>query len=374
MSYDLGQKGATVIETSLFILALASIAGLTWLLMNRRPSPRSKSGEREVSPRPASAAKAATPTVSYTTESIEATHAGVYKLAFGVTHADYQIRDEHAEVLVRIRAALEQSVHQREYFPRRPMLLPRLMQALNDPEISREALVKLILEDPSIAGGVLQQANSAFYRVSPARVDSIDRAVWLLGTDGLRRLMATAIMQPVFRLPKGYFDAFAPVTWEHAQRAAAVAEAYAKHVEPCDVFVAQLLAVLEPLARIVIFRLAMDKYREIPNTMPRAEVFIRAMQQHGSEVALRIAHAWEMSDASLCALEEQAQRRSPGEMRDLGRAVYFARLTSSLAVLAARRAQANDDDYLSVLGAQRLEPSQAHLLWVAALSSHEAPV
>src|SRR5690606_21878994 len=153
VSYDLGQKGATVIETSLFILALASIAGLTWLLMNRRPSPRSKSGEREVPPRPASAAKAATPPVSYTTESIEATHAGVYKLAFGVTHADYQIRDEHAEVLVRIRAALEQSVHQREYFPRRPMLLPRLMQALNDPEISREALVKLILEDPSIAGG-----------------------------------------------------------------------------------------------------------------------------------------------------------------------------------------------------------------------------
>ena len=298
----------------------------------------------------------------------------MYELAFCVTRTDYQILGEHADVLGRIGKAVEQSVHQREYFPRRPMLLPRLLQALNDPDVSRDTLVKLILEDPAIAGGVLQQANSACYRVSPARVDSIDRAVWLLGTDGLRRLMATAIMQPVFRLPKGYFDSFGPVTWEQAQRAAAVAEAYAKHVAPCDAFVAQLLAVLEPLARIVIFRLGMDKYREIPNMMPRAEVFIRAMQQHGSQVALRIAHAWEMSDVSRSALEEQAEQRSPTQMRELGRAVYFARLTSSLAVLAARKAPANDDEPLAVLSAQRLDPTHAHLLWIAAVSAHEAAV
>ncbi len=320
------------------------------------------------------ASKPARPDVSFTTEAIDAMNARVYELAFGVSRTDYRILGEHAEVLARIDKAVEQSVHQRDYFPRRPMLLPRLLQALNDPEVSRETLVKLILEDPAIAGGVLQQANSAYYRVSPARVDNIDRAVWLLGTDGLRRLMATAIMQPVFRLPKGYFDSFAPVTWEQAQRAAAVAEAYAKHVAPCDAFVAQLLAALEPLARIVIFRLGMDKYREIPNMMPRAEVFIRAMQQHGSAVALRIAHAWEMSDASRSALEEQAEQRSPTQMRELGRAVYFARLASSLAVLAARSAPANDDEYLAVLHAQRLDPTHARLLWVAAVSAHEAAV
>lgn len=328
---------------------------------------------RENVARAAAPRKAAGPQIPYTNEAIEATNAEIYKLAFGVTRTDYQVLGEHAEVLERIAEAIEHSVHQREYFPRRPMLLPKLMQALNDPEAPREALVKLILEDPSIAGGVLQQANSAFYRVSPARVDSIDRAVWLLGTEGLRRLMATAIMQPVFRLPKGYFDNFAPVTWEQAQRAAAVAEAYAKHVAPCDAFVAQLLAVLEPLARIVTFRLCMDKYREIPNVMPRAEVFIRAMQRHGSEVALRIARAWEMSDVSLGALEEHAQQCSPAQMRELGRAVYFARLASSLAVLATRNSASNDDEYLSVLHAQGLDKAHAHLLWVAAVSSHEAP-
>lgn len=365
--------GAPAIETSFLIVAVAAIAAVAWFSVARRSPAQGRNRPRASAARATASTKAAAPQIPYSNETIEATNAEIYKLAFGVARTDYQVLGEHADVLNGIADAIEHSVHQREYFPRRPMLLPKLMQALNDPEVPREALVKLILEDPSIAGGVLQQANSAFYRVSPARVDSVDRAVWLLGTEGLRRLMATAIMQPVFRLPKGYFDSFAPVTWEQAQRAAAVAEAYAKHVEPCDAFVAQLLAVLEPLARIVTFRVVMDKYRDTPNVMPRAEVFIRAMQQHGPEVALRIARAWEMSDLSLGALEEHAEERSPAQMRDLARAVYFARLASALAMLATRNSASNEDDALSALSAQGLDRAHARLLWVAAVSSHEAP-
>src|SRR4029079_15930293 len=118
-------------------------------------------------------------------------------------------------------------VHQREYFPRRPMLLPKLLQALNDTETSRRTLVNLIVGDPALAGSVLQRANNAFYRTSREPVDSLDRAVQTLGTDGLRRLLAVAILQPVFRLPRGYFDSFADNTWELAQRGASAAEKYA---------------------------------------------------------------------------------------------------------------------------------------------------
>ena len=308
--------------------------------------------------------------IPYTTEVIEAFGAEEMKLAFGVNRFDYQIRDEHATVLSRVDEAADQSVHQREYFPRRPMLLPKLMQALNDPEVSRESLVKLILEDPAIAGGVLQQANTAFYRVSPARVDNLDRAVWLLGTDGLKRLMATAIMQPVFRLPKGYFDSFAPLTWEHAQRAAAAAERYSKHEGESDPFVAQLLALLEPLARIVIFRLTTEKYRESPNILPRAEVFIRAMQRHSARVALRIAAAWEMSDQSTNALREQAKRVPPETMLPLSRAVYFANLAATLAVLVSRN-KVTHDAAVNTLVEQGMPQPDASALIETALISHD---
>jgi HD-like signal output (HDOD) protein len=364
--------GELAIILWIVILLLTTAGILLWLyrpgrLTSIHNRDASENGETEAN---FEALDSAPGQIPYTTEAIDGFGAEELKLAFGVNRFDYQIRDEHATVLARVDEAADQSVHQRDYFPRRPMLLPKLMQALNDPEVSREALVKLILEDPAIAGGVLQQANTAFYRVSPARVDNLDRAVWLLGTDGLKRLMATAIMQPVFRLPKGYFDSFAPMTWEHAQRAAAAAERYSKHDGESDPFVAQLLALLEPLARIVIFRLTTEKYRESPNILPRAEVFIRAMQRHSARVALRIAAAWEMSDQSTNALREQAKRVPPETMLPLSRAVYFANLAATLAVLVTRN-KVTHDAAVNTLVEQGIPQQDANALIETALISHE---
>lgn len=307
----------------------------------------------------------------YSTEAIEAAAGEAFKRAFGVARFDYQILGEHAQVLERIGHDAEAAVQGREYFPRRPMLLPKLMRALNDPECPRDELVKLILEDASLAGSVLKQANSAYYRVSPARVDNLDLAVRLLGTEGLKRLMATAITQPVFLIPKGYFDSFAPLTWELAQRAAAAAEAYAKTDPECDPFIVQLLAIMEPLARIVLFRLTMDKYRGMPNVLPRAEVFIRALQRHAAPLAVSIGAAWELTDASLDALREQAEHRSPAHMRNMGRAVYFASLAGMLALVESRR-QEPGESLRALLVGQGLDEEHAARVWQAALTCHEA--
>lgn len=311
----------------------------------------------------APAADAAT----YSTEATEAILADCLKLAFGVARFDYNIIGEHAAVLERVNATAGQSVHQREYFPRRPMLLPKLLKALNDSDSTRQELVRLILEDPSLAGSVLQRANNAYYRLTPEPVDSLDRAVAMLGVEGLRGLMATAILQPVFRLPQGYFDNFASITWEQAQRSAVATETYAKATQSADPFVAQLLGLLNALARIVLFRVTMEMYRERPNLLPRAEVFIRAMQTHGARVAELIASTWELSDPSIAALAEQSARRSPTGMSALGRAVYFGDLSGALAVLETRGAY-SVDGARAVLTEQGLDRDTAHALRHAATS------
>ncbi len=278
---------------------------------------------------------------------------------------DYQIFGEHAAVLDSVGESAEHSVHQRDYFPRRPMLLPRLLQALNDTETTRHTLVNLIVEDPALAGSVLQRANNAFYRTSREPVDSLDRAVQTLGTDGLRALMAVAILQPVFRLPRGYFDNFADVTWEHAQRASAAAQAYAGATRTADPFIAQLLGLLNPLARIVLFRLTVDMYREYPDVLPRAEVFIRSMQVHAPAVACRLAQSWELSDLATTALREQVERVPPGQMGPLGRATYFGELAGMLTLLAARDAHSWERAEALLIG-QGLPPLPARAVWNAA--------
>ncbi|HEX7116183.1 MAG TPA: HDOD domain-containing protein [Steroidobacter sp.] len=346
---------------ALAALALAAIGAIVFRSKRAQASP-TISSPRESGESRTAGAENYPPYANEATQSVEAEY---FKLAFGVGRFDYNIVGEHAEVLRRIGEELAESVHQREYFPRRPMLLPRLLKALNDTESTRQELVNLILEDPALAGSVLQRSNTPYYRVSPEPVDSLDRAVQVLGTEGLRSLLATAILQPVFRLPKGYFDNFAPVTWEQAQRCAAAAEKYAGATHQADPFVAQLLGLLEPLARIVLFRLAMDMYREKPHLLPRAEVFIRAIQAHGSQLAALIARTWELSDPSVKALDEQEQRVSPAHMSALGRAVYFGNLCGGLALLGARNFYSADGAH-ALLTSQGLDRHDAYAMWHAA--------
>jgi HD-like signal output (HDOD) protein len=301
----------------------------------------------------------------FETEATSSAYAECYKLAFTVPGFDYVISGQHEEVLKKVNDNAAAAVHQREYFPRRPMLLPKLMQVLNDNESTRRELVKLILEDPALAGSTLQRANSAAYRYSPEPVDSLDRAVVVLGTDGLRSLLATAILQPVFRQPKGHFDSFATVTWEHAQRTAAAAEMCARVLGNADPFIAQLIGLLGPLARIVLFRLTMDTYREFESIQPRAEVFIRAMQLQAPNVAGFIASTWELSDPSIRALQEQTDKIPPGIMSPLGQAIYFGELCGALTLLT-KRGTYSEEGAQALLMEQGLTRKITQEIWQAA--------
>jgi HD-like signal output (HDOD) protein len=308
--------------------------------------------------------------VPFETEATATVFDECFKLAFDVQRFNYEITGPHAAVLAKINQNAAESVHQREYFPRRPMLLPRLMRVLNDDDSTRKEIVQLILEDPALAGSVLQRANSAAYRYSPVPIESLDRAVVLLGVEGLRGLMATAILQPVFRQPKGYFDNFATITWEHARRTAAGAEVCARALGNADPFVAQLLGLLGPLSRIVLFRLTMDTYREWPDILPRAEVFIRAIQTQSANVAGLIASTWQLSDPSIRALQEQTEKLSPAVMSPLGRVIYFSDLCGALALLA-KRGTYSAEGAQAMLMQQGLGRETTAVVWRAAMAANE---
>lgn len=359
---------------TLTIILIAAVIGLAVFMYGVRSSMTAANRSSEAAParREMQAIEPSTTGdgTPFETEATASLFADCYKLAFSAHDFDYDISGQHAAVLAKVNDNAAAAVHQRDYFPRRPMLLPKLMQVLNDDDSTRRELVRLILEDPALAGSTLQRANSAAYRYSPEPVDSLDRAVVMLGTDGLRSLLATAILQPVFRQPKGYFDQFATITWEHAQRTAAAAEVGARAIGNADPFTAQLISLLGPLARIVLFRLTMETYREHPDIRPRAEVFIRAMQLQGPNVAGFIAATWELSDPSIRALQEQTDKVPPATMSSLGQAIYFGELCGALALLA-KRGNYSEDGAQSLLMEQGLSRQITQEIWKAARTAGE---
>ena len=245
-----------------------------------------------------------------------------------------------------VAATLVNIVDKPNYAPRRPMQLPKLLQAINDENASRGALSQIIAGDPALAGNLLRLANSPFYRHSPDPIESLDRAVAMLGIEGLRSMIAAALMQPVFRISGGGFAQFGDVTWEHSLFAANAAETHASMVDSADPFAAQLLALILGLATIVVFSVARDAFLA-RQRKPDAAYISALIDAHAIAVARQVAASWELSERIDTALAEQlpstpdsaipATPRSP-----LGRALQFGIFIGALAVLRTRGAINNE--------------------------------
>jgi len=204
---------------------------------------------------------------------------------------------------------------------------------VNDEDVSRRELVAIISRDPSLVGNLLKMANSPFYRVNSQAVESIDRAVVILGNDGIRSLIAAALTQPVFQIRGGDFPKFPEIAWEHTFRTASATVTHAAIVEKSDPFAAQLLGLVHGMAAIVVFRVGFDQYEARPRFKANAAVIASLLDSQTAGVARRIAGSWGLSDRILEALDDQTPGTAAEKLTPMGRSLEFGRVASALAVL-----------------------------------------
>jgi HD-like signal output (HDOD) protein len=307
----------------------------------------------------AAAEAAATQALSVRAETLRATQ----ELAFGTSLPQAAIQiPPNCELCVQVGTTLSNIVEKPSYAPRRPMQLPRLLQAMNDETASRGVLSQIIAGDPALAGHLLRLANSPFYRHSPEPIESLDRAVAMLGIEGLRSMIAAALLQPVFRISGGGFAKFGEVTWEHSLYAAGASEAHATLVGNADPFAAQLLALILGLANIVVFSVSQDAFLA-RQRKPEAGTIAALIGLHAIAVARQIAKSWELSERIDTALADQlASGTQATGSSPLGRALQFGVFIGALAVLRSR-AVIDDQTASAVLQSVQAPAGVAERIW-----------
>ncbi len=326
----------------LALLVLVALAAAVWSLIRRATNARRGPSVRElVEAKPAALPP---PEEMVETDALSAAEAftKLHAVAFGIAPSEAPTSPAHAEVAEATRSALAGAAAEPRYAPRRPLLLPQLMRAVNDNDVSRRELATLIVRDPTLTGNLLKLANAPFYRVSSQPVESIDRAIALLGTEGIRSLIAAAVMQPVFGARTVEFGRFAEIVWDHTFRSGTAAAAHAAVVEHEDPFAAQLLALMTGLAAIIVFRVAQDQYAARPALRADVTVIAQLIDLHTAQVARDVAASWELSERILEALGDQLSSAARQQRTPLGRSLHFGRLAGALAVLHANGDIDND--------------------------------
>ncbi len=343
----------------LLVMAAAAGAVCVWLLLrglsrganaaadsSRRPPPTARRVETLPAPppppplSPVPAGRPATPGAALLeTQSLTdaQTFHTLYELAFGALAHQPPPPQELSVIGENADALFERLATEPKYVMRRPMMLPQLLRAVHDKKSTQHQLANIFARDPALAGNLLKVANSPVYRVSEDPVESLDRAVAMLGTDGLHSLIATVLVQPVFKLAATHYPRFPEIVWEHTFRAASAAENHASLVENSDPFAAQLLALTMGLGAIVVYRIVIDRAQTLLNGItPHPAVIISLIDSQCAGVAKRVAASWDLSERVLTALEEQRPRgigQAGALPSPLGRSLAFGRKLAALAVL-----------------------------------------
>ncbi|CAD0298774.1 HDOD domain-containing protein [Xanthomonas hortorum] len=272
------------------------------------------------------------------------------------------------DVLAAVASALEHVDLRPQLLPRRPQLLPQLMRAVNDPDASGRGIAAIIAQDPALAANLLRIANSALYRPQGGPLESLERAVVHIGTEGVRQIVAAAVMQPVLSLDGGLYSRLPAAVWDYALRTATAAAAYMRE-RGGDTLSAQLAGLLQGLGAVVILRVLRDTYAERPALPYSLEVAAALVERHTATVAKTIATAWELPASLSTALDEQRPEHDTTLLAtSLGMALRYGRLAAALAMLARHGAE-HQDHALSVLSTLEPDNEANAALWQRLVAS-----
>ncbi len=145
-----------------------------------------------------------------------------------------------------------------------PATFYRICELLDDPHCSAMKMGKEIASDPVIATKILRIANSSFYGF-PSRIDSIPRAVAVIGFTGIRELvLATSVIDIFVRQVDGS-DLNRQDFWKHSLGCAVAAKTIGKYLRNMEVEELFTAGLLHDLGKLIIDQYLTESFITIMN-------------------------------------------------------------------------------------------------------------
>ncbi|MBI4682604.1 MAG: GGDEF domain-containing protein [Nitrospirae bacterium] len=182
--------------------------------------------------------------------------------------------------------------------PSLPSIALRIIQEIKKDKASITELANIISFDPALSAKILRVANSSFYAL-PFKVDSIERAVNVLGMEALKNIaLSFAIVRGFKRNPVDEFDH--ELFWKRSITSAVSAEMIALklNMKREDTFVTPLLM---DVGVLVMYLMKPDDYLRVVNKkratkMSTCEAEISVFGFDHQDVGSEILKRWEIPE------------------------------------------------------------------------------
>ena len=143
-----------------------------------------------------------------------------------------------------------------------PEVTAQIIRTVEDPRSSAQQLHKIVSHDPALVSRILKVANSAFYGL-PGQIASVERAIVLLGLNGVKNIAVAASLGQLFR-GAALCDGFAARDlWTHCIAVAVAARDLARGMKWNCADEAFLAGLLHDIGVLVSLQLYPDKLRAV---------------------------------------------------------------------------------------------------------------
>lgn len=197
----------------------------------------------------------------------------------------------------------------------------KVLQTCNEPNTCANNLNRVISLDPVLTGRVLQLINSAYYSL-PSKVNSLTRAIILLGINTVKNVVLSFAIFETFSQRDSFRVFTADQFWAHSLSTAAAARILAIRrgiplAEREDFFVAGLM---HDIGKIPLNHLFPEAYREAAVKAEDSRQGMRSAERtrigvDHCQVGHMIARKWQLSPELTAALSDHHTHGDEGRER-----------------------------------------------------------
>jgi HD-like signal output (HDOD) protein/signal transduction histidine kinase len=239
------------------------------------------------------------------------------------------------------RESLFRQIETQKHLPTLPNILLKLMDACGQDEENLKKVSEIIENDPSLSSKILNLVNSAYYGL-PHRIESMYRAVVLVGTNAIKNIAICASVYEVFNQTNGNSVFNLKFFWWHSLKCAVVAKLIAEkthYTHPDEAFLSGLL---HDIGKLVFWVNFPEQYRKLLETCKdQHDLLLAGERQLGathSEVGAWLIHRWNLQSfmADSLLYHHEPKNRIINAL-PLVKIVYVANILSHV--------QQQDEDY-----------------------------
>ncbi|HEY2588253.1 MAG TPA: HDOD domain-containing protein [Tepidisphaeraceae bacterium] len=145
-----------------------------------------------------------------------------------------------------------------------PEVTSQIIKTVEDPKSTAQQLHKIVSHDPALVTRILKVVNSAFYGL-PGQIGSIERAIVILGLNGIKNIAVAASLGQLFRGAILCDGVSANDLWVHCIATAVAARDLARNMKLPLADEAFLAGLIHDIGLLVSLQVFPEKLREVCN-------------------------------------------------------------------------------------------------------------